>query len=164
MAVAAVAAAVDHAVAGVSRNLKCSGLVFVQRPEMILLIEVGIAALYFVFSELFVTGFKKASVLLRGHAGVQFTAGGDIAGKGEDVHACFHDRVDDAGYFHIVLLGDGGHDHTADTCPVNAADLFQRTVEAAGLAEPVVCLPKAVQRKLILLAAEKLQLTADLII
>ena len=49
VAVSAVTAAIDHAVAGVSRDLEGACLIFVQSPKMILLVEVGIAAFCFIF-------------------------------------------------------------------------------------------------------------------
>ena len=85
MAVAAVAAAVDHAVAGVGRDFEYSGFIFVQRPEMVLLVEVGAAALRLIFSELPIAGCKQVAVLLRCHGRVQLAAGGNIAGKGKDI-------------------------------------------------------------------------------
>ncbi len=164
VAVAAVAAAADHAVTGISGDRELPRFILVQRPEMILFIEVGIAAFCFIFPELFVAHREKLPVFLRRHAGVQFSAGGNIAGKSKDIHSGFYDSVDDPGYFHIILLRYRCHDDASHPRAVDAADLLQSTFKTAGLAEPVMRLPQAVQGELVFLTAIVLQFQAHLVV
>ena len=163
MAVAAVAAAVYHAVLRILRDFEYPFFIFVKRPKMVFFVEAGLAAFGLVFLIFLITDIQKLPVVLRCHAGVLFTAGRAVAG--ESVHICarFHHRVDDIGHFADIGAGNGGHDHRTDARPVDAPDLFQRTVKRARLAEPVVCFPHAVQRKLVLPAAVSLQTHADLV-
>ena len=71
VAVAAVAAALNHAFLRIFRDLKCLGFIFIQRPEMILLIEISLAALRFIFLKLLVTHLKKLAIFHSGHGGIQ---------------------------------------------------------------------------------------------
>ena len=120
---------------------------------MVFFVEVGLAAGGFVFLELFVAVSEQLAVTQRLDADILFLAGGAVAGERKDVRTRCHNRVDDAGNLVDVRAGNGGHHHGADARPIDAADLFQRDVKAAGLAEPVVGFTQAVNRKLIFFTA-----------
>lgn len=163
MTVSAVASAVNHSFFHSFRNLECAGFIFVQRPEVILLVKIGLAASRLILLELFVTGFQQFAVTQRFDTYILFLAGRAVAGKGEDIGSCLDHRVNDIRYFVDVGAGYRSHDHAADTRTVDAADFLQGNVEAARLAEPVVGLAHAVQRELVFFAAEVFQPAADLV-
>jgi hypothetical protein len=162
--VATVAATVDHAFLYILWNLKGSGLIFIQGPKMILLVEISLAASGFIVLELLIADGKQLSVFLGCHGGIQISAAGNVAGKRKDIHTGPHYLVNNARNLHTVRLGHRGHDHAADPRSIDASDLLQGTVEGARLAEPVMGLPQAVQGQLILLAAILLEPLAHLVI
>lgn len=79
MAVAAVAASVDHSFHRSFGNFESSRFIFVQRPQVILLIKVSLTALRLIFFEFFITYGQKLPIFLRRHACIQIAAGGNIA-------------------------------------------------------------------------------------
>ena len=111
VAVAAIAAAVNHAGFGVSGDLKLSDFVFVERPKMVFLVEVGLTALGLVLLEFPVAVGQKLPVSQRLDAYIFFFAGGAVAGKGEHVGFMLHHRVDNAGNLVYVCAGNSGHNH-----------------------------------------------------
>ena len=163
VAVAAVAAAVDHTVLHGFGDFECPGFVLVQRPQVIFLIKVGLAACGLIFLEFLVAVSEQLAVAQRLDAHILFLAGGAVTGEGKDIHTCCHNSVDDAGDLVNVRAGNGGHHHGANARPIDAADLLQRNIKAAGLAEPVVGFTQAVNGKLIFFAAVVFQAAADFI-
>ena len=71
---------------------------------MILLVEISLAALRFIFLKLRVTHLKKLAIFHSGHGGIQFSAAGNIAGEGKDIHTCLYDLIDNPRNLHAVLL------------------------------------------------------------
>ena len=153
MAVAAVAAAVDHTVLHGFGNFERPGFVPVQRPQVVFFVKVGLAAGGFIFLEFFVAVSEQLAVTQRLDADILFLAGGAVTGERKDVRTRCHNRVDDAGNLVNVRAGNCGHHHGADARPIDADDFFQRNVKAAGLAEPVVGFTQAVKGKLVFFAA-----------
>lgn len=80
MAVAAVAAAVYHAVLRILRDFEYPFFIFVKRPKMVFFVEAGLAAFGLVFLIFLITDIQKLPVVLRCHAGVLFAAGRAVAG------------------------------------------------------------------------------------
>ena len=120
---------------------------------MIFLIEICLAAGFFVFAEFAVALFEETAVALRGYAYIFLVSRRAVAGKGKDIGFVLDSRVDDVRYLIYIDTGYGGHYDAADTGTLDTSDLLQSGVEAARFSEPVVGLPHAVQRKLILLTA-----------
>ena len=164
MAVAAVAAAVDHAVLRSGGKLKLPVLILVQSPQVILSVEEGFAACSLICLEFGVADGKKLSVFLRRHAGIDFSAGRDVAGEGEYSDFGLYDSVDDVRNFFHICFRYGAHDDALDACPVETSNLLQCQVEAAWLSEPVVCFSHSVERHLIFLTSAGFQHPADFIV
>ena len=103
MTVSAVAAAVDHPFFHRFRDFESAGLIFVQRPEMILLVKVSLAARRLIRPELFVAVRQQLTVTFWRDTHVLLLAGGAIAGKGKDIGPGLDHRVDDVWY--LVDIG-----------------------------------------------------------
>ena len=164
MAVAAVAAAVDHALLGALRDFERPGFIFVQRPEVVFFVEVGLTARCLVCLEFCIADGQQFPVFLRRDAGVLFLAGGAVPGESEYIHAVFYHSINDLGNIFDVRSRYSGHNHAADASVFDAGDFFEGAVKGTGLAEPVVGFPHSVQGKLILLTAAGFQPPAYLVI
>ena len=164
MTVSAVTAPIDHAVACVRRQLKLACLVFVQRPQVVFSIKIGLASRCFVCLELCIADLQKSAIFLRRHTGIHLTAGGHIPRKCKHLNFRFDYFINNIRYLIHICLRHRTHDNTFDSRPVETADLFQCQVEAAGLAEPVMGFTHTVQRHLVFLTAAHFQHTTDLII
>ena len=164
MAVAAVTASVNHAVACVLRQLKLACLVFIQRPQMVFSIKIGLTSRCFVCFKFCVADLQKSAIFLRCHTGIHLTASGHIPRKCKHLNFRFDYFINNIRYLIHICLRHRTHDNTFDSRPVETADLFQCQVEAAGLAEPVMGFTHTVQRHLVFLTAADFQHTTDLII
>ena len=157
MAVAAVAAAVDHALLCVFRDVELARLIFIQRPQVVLLVKVGLTSSGLILLELLAAVGQELTVPQGLNAYVLLLTGGAIAGEGEHIGLMCYHNVDQFRDLVNVGAGNGSHDDGPDARPLDAGDLLQGAVETAGLAEPVVGLAPAVQGHLVLLTAVLLQ-------
>lgn len=105
MAVAGVAAAIDHIGISIGRQLELPGLILVQRPQVILAVEKGVISRRLIRFESCVADFQQMPVFLGRHAGVLFLAGGTVPGEGVHVGSCFDHFIDDAG--HLIMCCEG---------------------------------------------------------
>ena len=163
MAVAAVAAAVDHAVLHGFGDFERPGFVLIQRPQVVFLIEVGLTACSLIFLEFLVAVREKLAVTQRFDTNILFLTGRAITGESKDIHTSLHNSINNTGNLVNVRTGNGGHHHRADTRSIDTADLLQRNIKAAGFAEPVVGITQTVNGKLIFFASVFSQAAAYLV-
>ena len=161
MAVAAVAAAVNRAAFGRFGYLESPGFIVVERPQVVFFVKMRFAPGGLIVPKLFIARRQQCPVAGRRNPRILFLAGGAIAGEGVHAGLMFHRHVDQRRNLVDVHAGYGGHNHAANPRFVDAGDLFQGNIVAARLAEPIVRLSQAVQRKLVLLAAAFPQAAAD---
>ena len=164
MTSAAVASAVHHTLFGVIGDGELSCFVFIERPEVVFLIEIGLTAFRIILLELLVAGRKQAAVLLRRHTRFKVAAARHITGEGKNICARFDHRIDNSRDLAHIGFGNRRHDHRTDTRFIDTFYLFERAVVGAGLTEPIVRVTQAVERELILFTAEPLQFPAHLVV
>ena len=97
MAVSAVAAAIDHAFLGGFRDLERPGFILVQRPEVVLFVEVGFTPRRLIRLKFRVAGGQQFPVSLRRDTSILFLAGGTVSGESKHIHAMFHHSVYNVG-------------------------------------------------------------------
>ena len=159
----AVAAAVDHAVLHGFGDFERPGFVLVQRPQVVFLVEAGLAACGLIFLEFFIAVREQLAVTQRLDTNILFLAGGAIACKRKDICTSRYYSVDDTRNLVNVRAGNGGHYHGTNTGSIDAAELLRRNIKAVGLAKPVMGFTQAVNGKLILFAAVFPQAAAYLV-
>ena len=149
VAVAAVAAAVNHTVLYGFGDFERPGFVFVQCPQVVFFIEISLTAFGFVFLEFLVAVREQFAVTHWLDAYILFPTCRAVTGERKDIHTRRHNSVNNTGNLVNVGAGNGGHYYGANARTIDAADFIQRNIKAAGLAEPVVSFTQTVNGKLI---------------
>ena len=133
---------------------------------MVLELEKRLAAVRLVVVHALLGGKKDFAVLERLH--VELVAllarGGAVATEGEHVHVKARDEVDELRELVGVHAGHRVHDRHPDARSLEALDGAQGLGEGTRLAEVVVRGLEAVERKLVLTAAERLHARTDLVV
>ena len=161
MTVAAVAAVVNKVLVQPFRNLEQPVLVQIQRPQMVLQVEISPGIL--VFLKLLPTTVQHVPILQRRQMGRFFRGGGAIASESKDIGFVGHYGVDD--FFHLIRIHGRyrSHDGHLDAGLLQNCNPLQRDVVGARFAHPVMRLPIAVDGELVLLAAVRLETGTDFV-
>ena len=97
MAVATVAAAVNHAFLSVFRDFERPSFIFVQCPEVVFFVEVGFAPRRLIRLKFRIADGQQFPVFFRRDAGVLFSAGRAVPGESKHIHTIFHHSVYNVG-------------------------------------------------------------------
>ena len=161
MAVPAVAAVVNQIVRKPLRNLEQAVLIQIQRPKMVLQVEIGSGVLVLL---VFLPALVQHIPVLKRRQGHRLLLRcGAISAKGKDIGLVGNYGVDNL--LHLTCI-DGryrGHSGHLDTRLVQDGDFFQRAVVGARFSHPVVRLTVPVYGELVLLAAIIFQLSTNLV-
>ena len=164
MTVSTVASAVNHAFFCCLRNLKFSCFIFIQRPEVVLLVKICLASRRLVLFEFPVTVFQKFPIAQRLNSHIFLLAGRAVSGKCKDIRSMSCNRIDNVRNFVDICTGHRRHNNRAYPRLFDTVNLFQCNIKASRFPEPVVRFSHSVQGKLIFLTAIFLHLPTVLII
>ena len=156
MTISTVAATIDHSCLYTLRKLKLSCFIFIQRPQMILFIEIGLASCLFICLILCIADFQKFSVLFRCHACVNFTTCRHIARKCKNLYFRFYNFINNIRYLIHICFGYRTHNYTFYSCSVQTSDFLNRQIKTSRLSEPVMNFSHSIKGHLILLTTTNL--------
>lgn len=161
---AAVAAVVYQLGVGALRDFPTALFPQQQLPQVVLQLELGVAAGGNVRVDALLAREQQLAVLERLHVELvaPLPARGAVAGEGEHVHAPLGHQVDDAWQLGGVRARDRGHHVGPHARALDERDGRERGVEGPGHAHPIVRFAQTVDGELVLAASQLRQPRAHL--